>query len=109
MRKRNISVRFWLSASECRALDKRSKKSGLSRSAYLRFLIQNLLPQEFPPPDYHSMMRQLYGISNNLNQLAIKAHQFGMLDSRQYDENVQALNRALLEIQKAVTLPVRVE
>ena len=109
MRKRNISIRFWLNASECKVLDKRSKKSGLSRSAYLRFLIQNLVPQDLPPPDYHSMMRQLYGISNSLNRLAINAHQFGMLDSRQYDENVQALNHALLEIQKAVTLPQRIK
>ena len=108
MEKRNIEIKVRLNRKEHESLQKRVKKSGLSRETYLRFLIQNLVPQDLPPPDYHSMMRQLYGISNNLNQLAIKAHQFGMLDSRQYDENVQALNHAVLEIQRAVTLPQRV-
>lgn len=105
MRSRNHPIRFWLHENELHALDKRVQKSGLTRSAYLRFLIQNLVPQDLPPPDYHRMMRQLFGISNNLNQLAVKAHALGMLDTKQYEENVTDLNRAILEIKQAVTLP----
>lgn len=105
MRNGAVLIQFWMPESECKRLDKRVKKSGLTRSAYLRFLIQNLVPQDLPPLDYHRMMRQLFGISNNLNQLAIKAHEFGMLDTKQYEENVKELNRAVLEIKRAVTLP----
>ena len=36
MRKRNIAILFRLNRKEAEALDKRVKKSGLSREAYLR-------------------------------------------------------------------------
>ena len=107
MRNGKTLIQFWIDESERKAFDKRVRKSGLTRSAYLRFLIRNHVPQDLPPPDYHGMMRKLFGISNNLNQLAIKAHQFGMLDSRQYEENVKQLNQAVLDIQRSVTLPRR--
>ena len=109
MRNGKALIQFWIDESECKVFDKRVKKSGLTRSAYLRFLIRNRVPQDLPPPDYHGMMRQLFGISNNLNQLAMRANQGGMLDSQQYDENVRQLNRAVLEIRRAVTLPRKVE
>ena len=39
MRKRNIAILFRLNRKEAEALDKRVKKSGLNREAYLRQLI----------------------------------------------------------------------
>ena len=109
METRSIEIKIRLNRKEFEALHKRVKKSGLSRETYLRFLIQNLVPQDLPPPDYHNMMRQLFRISNNLNQLAMKAHQFGSIDAKRYDENTQALNRAVLEIQQAVIRPRKME
>ena len=49
------------------------RKAGLSREAYLRHLVNGLMPQDSPPPDYYAMMRELHGIGNNLNQIAVKA------------------------------------
>ena len=51
MRKRNIAILFRLNRKEAEALDKRVKKSGLSREAYLRQLINGLVPRNAPPPD----------------------------------------------------------
>ena len=74
MRKRNIHIQFWLDKKEAEAFQKKVKKSGLSREAYLRHLVNSLVPQDAPPPDYFAMMRELHGIGNNLNQISVKAH-----------------------------------
>ena len=65
MRKRNVHIQFWLNRKEAESLDKKVRRSGLSREAYLRHLIDGVVPQDAPPPDYFSMMRELYGIANN--------------------------------------------
>ena len=71
MRKRNVAILFRLNKKEAEALDKKVKKSGLNREAYLRQLISGVVPKDAPPPDYYSMMRELHKIGNNLNQMAV--------------------------------------
>ena len=81
MRKRNVHIQFWLDKKEAEAFQKKVKKSGLSREAYLRHLVNGLEPQDAPPPDYYAMMRELHGIGNNLNQLARKANSAGYVQA----------------------------
>ena len=85
MRKRNVHIQFWLNRKEAEALDKKVRRSGLSREAYLRHLIDGVVPQDAPPPDYFSMMRELHGVANNLNQIAQKAHTLNVVDVQRYD------------------------
>ena len=69
MRKRNVAILFRLNKKEAEVLDKKVKKSGLNREAYLRQLISGVVPRDAPPPDYYSMMRELctlYHLSYNL-------------------------------------------
>lgn len=70
MRKRNVHIQFWLNRKEAEALDKKVRRSGLSREAYLRHLIDGVVPQNAPPPDYFSMMRELHGIVMRLSRLS---------------------------------------
>ena len=56
MRKRNVHIQFWLDKKEAETLHKRVKKSGLSREAYLRHLVNGLEPQDAPPPDYYACL-----------------------------------------------------
>ena len=42
MRKRNVHIQFWLDKKEAEAFQKKVKKSGLSREAYLRHLVTAL-------------------------------------------------------------------
>ena len=98
MRKRNVHIQFWLDKKEAEAFQKKVKKSGLSREAYLRHLVNGLEPQDAPPPDYYAMMRELHGIGNNLNQIAV-------LDVQRYDENCRKLDEAIKTITAAVILP----
>ena len=83
MRKRNVAILFRLNKKEAEVLDKKVKKSGLNREAYLRQLISGVVPRDAPPPDYYSMMRELHKIGNNLNQIAQKAHVLNVIDAEQ--------------------------
>lgn len=109
MRNRNVHIQFWLNKKEAQALDKLVKKSGLSREAYLRHLINGVVPQDAPPPDYFSMMKELHAIGNNLNQIAQKAHVLSVMDVQRYDENMRLFKETVRTITNAVLLPRRNE
>ena len=107
MRKRNVHIQFWLNEKESEKFDIKVQKSGISREAYLRHLINGLVPNDKPPPDYYAMMKTLYGIGNNLNQIAQKAHRLNVIDVQRYDEIIVLHKETLLNIAKAVILPQR--
>jgi hypothetical protein len=94
-----------LNRSENDHFKKQIKKSGLSQEAYIRHIINGLVPTELPPPDYYSMVRELHSIGTNLNQIAQKAHVLNVLDTKRYNDNAAALYRAIVEITNAVMLP----
>ena len=105
MRKRNVAILFRLNRKEAEILDKKVKKSGLSREAYLRHLISGVVPRDAPPPDYYSMMRELHRIGNNLNQIAQKAHILNVLDVQRYDRDMRMFEDTVKKITEAVVLP----
>ena len=103
--KRNIEIKVRLSRKEADQLGKRVKRSRLSREAYLRHLINDMVPQDAPPPDYYSMMLQLYRIGNSLNQIAQKAHTLNVIDVQRYDAACRQFETAVKEITEAVVQP----
>jgi len=109
MQKRNVEIKLRLDKKEAESLNKRVRKSGLSRESYLRHIINGLVPTDVPPPDYYNMMRTLHGIGNNLNQIAQKANVLNVVDVKRYDENTAALDNAIVEITNAVMLPRKIE
>lgn len=109
MRKRNIPVLFRLNKKEAAAFENKVKRSGLSREAYLRHLVNGLIPNDAPPPDYYSMMRELYRVGNNLNQIAQKAHVLNVLDVQRFDEAYALFQKAVKDITEAVILPGKME
>ena len=109
MRKRNVAILFRLNRKEAENLDKKVKKSGLNREAYLRQLIQGVVPRDAPPPDYYSMMRELHKIGNNLNQIAQKAHVLNVIDVQRYDKELRKFEETVRIITEAVVLPEKVE
>ena len=60
-RKRNVSIQFYLNAREADLLDRKVKATGLSRTVFLRHLVNGFQPRELPPPDYRDLMNALYG------------------------------------------------
>ena len=109
MSKRNIEIKVRLNRKEAEILNKRVKKSRLSREAYLRHLIDGVVPQDSPPPDYYSMMRELHGVANNLNQIAQKAHVLNVIDVKRYDEGSKQWEAFIREVTAAVILPAKRE
>lgn len=109
MRKRNVAIMFRLNRKEAEALDKKVKRSGLNREAYLRQLIQGIVPKDAPPPDYYAMMRELHKVGNNLNQIAQKAHTLNVLDVQRYDDTVKEYRKLVKLITDAVIVPDKVE
>ena len=105
MEKRNIEIKVRLNRKEADNLFKRVKRSRLSREAYISHLINDLVPQDAPPPDYYAMMQQLYRIGNNLNQIAKKAHTLNVIDVQRYDTAVSQFEAAVKEITAAVLQP----
>lgn len=109
MIKRNVEIKVRLSRKEAETLNKRVKKSGISREAYIRHLIEGSVPREAPPPDYYAMMRELYAIGKNLNQIAQKAHVLNVMDAQRYDEEARRLEATIRRITEAVVLPAPME
>lgn len=109
MRKRNVPIMFRLNRKEAEALDKRVKRSGLNREAYLRQVITGVVPRDAPPPDYYSMMRELHQIGNSLNQISQKAHALNVIDVQKYDEAVKKFNTTVNQITEAVVLPEQMQ
>ena len=105
MKYRTIEVKVRLNEKEARSLNERVRKSRLSREAYLRHLINGYIPREAPPPDYFAMMKELYRIGTNLNQIAKKAHALNVIDTEKYDEGIAEFKTAVKSIMAAVVLP----
>ena len=107
MNNRTIEIKVRLNQKEADVLNERVKKSRLSREAYLRHLINGLMPQDAPPPDYYAMMKELYRIGNNLNQIARKAQTLNMIDVPLYKKVVGEFETTVKKITEAVVMPRR--
>ena len=109
LRKRDVHVQLWLSWKEADTLAQSAEKCRLTQSAYLRHLIMGFVPREAPPPDYYAMMRQLYSVATNLNQIAKKAHVLNVIDAQGYDKYARMAEESILKIIEAVIAPQRME
>ena len=109
MIKRNVEIKVRLSRKEAETLNKRVRRSSISREAYIRHLIEGSIPRDAPPPDYYGMMREIYAIGKNLNQIAQKAHVLNVMDAQRYDAEVRKLEAAIKTITEAVVLPAPME
>ncbi len=107
MRKRGVHIQLWLSETEAARLQRLVKRSGLSREAYLRHLINGVVPQEIPPPDYYAFMERLYQVGNLLEQISRQAQVQGAVDTAPYEEAVGQFHQLVEDITTAVILPRR--
>ena len=78
------------------------KKTGLSREAYLRSLIYNIQPKSFPPVDLTDALRKLDIVSNNMNQVAVKAHTLDFIDAPLYQESSEMLQSVIADIMRQI-------
>lgn len=100
MRRRDIKQQLWLNETEKAKLKINAKKVGLNESEYLRSLIMGYRPKEQPKDEFYEDMKQLRGISININQIARKANSLGIVDAPFYKKTYQKLNKFMQEIKK---------
>lgn len=108
MRNRTIKMQVWLNRQEAAALKRKAKKCRLSQAAYVRSLLAGYVPRETPPLEYHSLIRQLRVIGNNINQIATVANAIGIVDGAAFKQEAEKLYRVILTIQQAVLTPDRI-
>lgn len=70
MRKRNIKKQIWIDTKEDELLKRKSKEAGLTESEFIRSLIKGYRIKAQPTEEIKNFQRELYGIANNINQLA---------------------------------------
>ena len=105
MRSRNVHVQLWLNRKEAATLTRSAKVCGITQSAYLRHLITGFVPREQPSPDYYAFMRSLYSLTNNLNQIAQKAHVLNVIDAQHYDRYARMAENLVREITRVMIEP----
>ena len=89
----NARFKFHLAKNEIEKLDKDAAKAGMSRSAYLRSLIQNRPPIPFPKPNLFRFIREAKEIGLVVNQLAVRAHTQSFIDIENVSQCMQRLQK----------------
>lgn len=92
MRRRNKQIHIYLTEEELQVLDDKVSKTSMTREAYIRAVLADTVPVELPPIDYIQLLRELTFVSNNLNQIARKAHALGLLNYQEYKEEAEKVN-----------------
>lgn len=98
MRKRNNPIQIYLDDAELKRLDEWSAAANMSRSNYIRQLIDGFQPVAFPPIEYEQVIDELEHIGNNMNQIAAKAHSLGFIDEPEYRRNANRVWRIVAEL-----------
>lgn len=80
MANKTVDRHFRFSPEDDERLTQNAKKCGVTKSAYIRLLINGYKPKELPGEDFFTAIRQLTNMSINLNQLTAKANSLGFID-----------------------------
>ena len=90
MRTRNNVILFRLDDKEHAYLKKQVKLSGLSMASYLRAIIKGYEVRPAPTEETIKLLKMLFGMSNNLNQLTKRVHETGRI----YDADLEDLRQS---------------
>ena len=105
MRIRNNRVWVRLSDDELAKFKSKVKRTGLSREAYLRLLINGKVPKEKPDDRFYVVMRQLIGLCNNAHQLTKKANALGFVDAPMLRDEAKKWTAFRLELKQKYLTP----
>ncbi len=102
MRKRNIKKQIWLDVKEDELLKKKSKEAGLSEAEFVRSLIKGYRIKAQPTEEIKSFQRELYGIANNINQIARVANSRYSVSHDNFEYVSKALTDFILKFEKKI-------
>lgn len=102
MRKRNIKKQVWLNPKEDELLKAKSKQAGLSESEFMRSIIKGYRVKAQPTEKIKVFQRELYGISNNINQIARVANSRYSVSHDDYEYISKTLSDFILRFEKEI-------
>lgn len=102
MRKRNIKKQIWLDTKEDDLLKRKSKKAGLTESEFIRSLIKGYRIKAQPTEEIKSFQRDLYGIANNINQIARVANSRYSVSHDNFEYISNTLANFILKFEKKI-------
>ena len=102
MRKKTIKKQLWINQDEDNLLKLKSEKSGLSESEFLRSCIKGYKIKEQPTKEIREFTKQISGIANNINQIAIRTNIRGYVQSDELEYLRNNINKFILDFQKKV-------
>ena len=102
MRKRNIKKQIWINVQEDNLLKKKSKESGLSESEFIRSLVKGYRIKAQPTEIIKEFQKQLYGIANNINQIARISNSKFSTSHDDYETINEMLSNFILDFEKKV-------
>ncbi len=102
MRERTIKKQFWINQSEDDLLKSKSNKSGLSESEFLRSCIKGYKIKEQPAKEIREFTKQISGVANNINQIAMRVNIRGYAGTDELDYLRNTINQFILDFQKKV-------
>lgn len=98
-------VKVYLTEAEHERLTKLSKKSGYSRSSYMRSILKGVVPKQVPSRELLSFLYELNKIGVNINQIAKVANMTGSVMEREYAENYKELKALMDQIKEEFLKP----
>lgn len=100
MNKRKIKKQFWFNNDEEKKIKKLAKETKLTEADVIRNLIMETELKEKPDDEFYKVMKVLYGIGNNLNQLTRRANINGFIDELEYKKEKTKLDQFIDDIYK---------
>lgn len=104
MTNRTLEIKVRFTRNELSSLNKKVKRTGMSREGYVRTLCNNKTPVELPPANYYALIREVRALGNNLHQIAYKANAQGLLDTPLFKRHADSIT-AVADKLTAVCLP----
>lgn len=95
MRRKTHKVQFWLSDEEYQEFIKKSESSGMNRSDYFRAYVIGTKLKEKPDDRFYQHLKLLRSTSNNLNQIAKKAHSLDFIDEPLLKKEVDKIDNMI--------------
>ena len=102
MRERTIKKQMWINQKEDNLLKLKSKKAGLNESEFLRSCIKGYKIKEQPTKEIREFIKQISGIANNINQIAIRTNIRGYVGADELNYLKNTINKFILDFQKKV-------
>jgi len=88
----------WFTDDEIVVFLDKVKKSGMTQSNYIRYCTLNKEIKEKPDDRFYDFLKYVRSISNNINQLTMKAHSLGYIDELEYKDEKNKLDNLIDEI-----------